>query len=84
MQNETQRSKNDPASGGGTLRRRLFPRRGGYIQRRTARAASAGVGQKRRTARRDDRGVPLREKRRAARADRQHDKDHDAVGCDRE
>lgn len=61
MQNETQRSKNDPASGGGTLRRRLFPRRGGYIQRRTARAASAGVGQKRRTARRDDRGVPLRE-----------------------
>ena len=25
-----------------------------------------------------------REKRRAARADRQHDKDHDAVGCDRE
>ena len=65
MQNETQRSKNDPASGGGTLRRRLFPRRGGYIQRRTARTASAGVGQKRRTARRDDRGVPLREKRRA-------------------
>lgn len=61
MQNETQRSKNDPASGGGTLRRRLFPRRGGYIQRRTARTASAGVGQKRRTARRDDRGVPLRE-----------------------
>ena len=77
MQNETQRSKNSLESGGGTLRRRLFPRCGVHAERRADRTASAGVGQKRRAARRNDRRVPLREERQSACADCQHNEDHD-------